>query len=284
MPDFSPLIVERTRDFTGREWVFTAIDAWLAAQPAARFFLITGEPGSGKTAIAARLAQFSAGHMEPPGNCTHLKREFLSGLYFCSARDHHWINPHTFTETLAGQLAARYAEFATALLAGNQAQEMHFTVRQSVGDVSAGQVIGIHIEHIDFKGVSPEDAFQWAVRKPLEALLHGRPDLQIVILLDSLDEALNYDGKISIASLITGTEYLPAGVRFIVTTSPEVDILRQLRGLSPAPSELPLTHGEADINSDQDIRRYIQDATHSELAMHSKPYIHDTYWSGGTVR
>ena len=48
--NFSAIIAERTRDFTGRAWVFAAIDRWLADPDAPRFFVVTGEPGIGKTA------------------------------------------------------------------------------------------------------------------------------------------------------------------------------------------------------------------------------------------
>jgi hypothetical protein len=47
--DFTSYITERTRDFTGREWVFQAIEAWLADFYGLRFFLLTGDPGSGKS-------------------------------------------------------------------------------------------------------------------------------------------------------------------------------------------------------------------------------------------
>ena len=57
------LIADRTRDFTGRGWVFQALDAWLADPHGKRGFLLTGEPGSGKTAVAARLVQMSRGEV-----------------------------------------------------------------------------------------------------------------------------------------------------------------------------------------------------------------------------
>jgi hypothetical protein len=57
LPDFSSYLAERTRDFTGREWVFAEIDCWLATPDASRLFTITGEPGIGKTTIAARMTQ-----------------------------------------------------------------------------------------------------------------------------------------------------------------------------------------------------------------------------------
>jgi hypothetical protein len=59
-------IAERADNFCGRRWVFEELDGWLARQPGGRYFLITGEPGSGKTAIAARLFQFSAGERSLP--------------------------------------------------------------------------------------------------------------------------------------------------------------------------------------------------------------------------
>jgi hypothetical protein len=40
--DFSAHIAERTQHFTGREWVFQAIDDWLADLSSTRIFLLTG--------------------------------------------------------------------------------------------------------------------------------------------------------------------------------------------------------------------------------------------------
>jgi hypothetical protein len=48
-------IDERARDFTGRLWLFLRIRQLLAGPPG-RLVLSAG-PGSGKTAVAARLAQ-----------------------------------------------------------------------------------------------------------------------------------------------------------------------------------------------------------------------------------
>lgn len=44
-------------NFIGRQWVFDEIKAWLAKSPAPRIFLLTGEPGIGKTAISAWSCQ-----------------------------------------------------------------------------------------------------------------------------------------------------------------------------------------------------------------------------------
>src|SRR5947209_6859824 len=106
--DFTGYIIESTHNFTGREWVFQAINDWLASPNGSRYFFLTGEPGSGKTAIACRLAQISQGAVTPSAGLTCLTPHFLSALHFCSARDSRWVNPYVFAESLALQLAGRY--------------------------------------------------------------------------------------------------------------------------------------------------------------------------------
>jgi hypothetical protein len=50
------LIEEKTEGFVGREFVFTAIEEFLASQPNG-YFIIEGEPGIGKSAILAKYVQ-----------------------------------------------------------------------------------------------------------------------------------------------------------------------------------------------------------------------------------
>jgi hypothetical protein len=52
--DFLPLIEDRTRDFIGRSFIFQEIDGCVSAMPSG-YILISGEPGIGKTALAAKL-------------------------------------------------------------------------------------------------------------------------------------------------------------------------------------------------------------------------------------
>ncbi len=48
---FTSDIAKLTENFTGRQWVFDDIDRWLK-ESEERFFILTGEPGVGKSAIA----------------------------------------------------------------------------------------------------------------------------------------------------------------------------------------------------------------------------------------
>ncbi len=54
--DFSPFIADKARGFVGRRFVFDAIDAFLGRAPSG-YFVLRGEPGIGKSAIMAQLAQ-----------------------------------------------------------------------------------------------------------------------------------------------------------------------------------------------------------------------------------
>jgi len=115
MIDFFDYIVDRTKDFTGREWVFAEIDRWLADEDGVKYFLLTGEPGSGKTAIAARLAQFSLGVVQPSKNCLQISSGFLAADHFCQARRADTAGPLEFTRNISRQLCA-IDDFAKHLL------------------------------------------------------------------------------------------------------------------------------------------------------------------------
>jgi WD40 repeat protein len=52
---FDGEINEHLASFTGRDWLFAKIDHWLADPAAEKIFWITGPPGIGKTALAAKL-------------------------------------------------------------------------------------------------------------------------------------------------------------------------------------------------------------------------------------
>jgi hypothetical protein len=64
--EFELLLDEKRRDFTGRHWLFEQIDAWRNS-PRERALLITGNPGSGKSALVAQLV-----HRNPGGQGARL--------------------------------------------------------------------------------------------------------------------------------------------------------------------------------------------------------------------
>jgi flagellar biosynthesis GTPase FlhF len=89
MDAYRNLIAERTRDFTGRKWGFAEIERWLSDPEGTRFFILTGEPGVGKTSITARLVQI---------------RTLAAHLYITSSkRTVEWIG---FIHRIGGQTSA----------------------------------------------------------------------------------------------------------------------------------------------------------------------------------
>src|SRR5690242_3917216 len=109
-------IMERTAGFSGREWVFERIHDWLKNPAGGRFYLLTAEPGAGKTAIAARLVQFSRGLANPPASCSLFQPGFVNAVHFCSANVGSWIDPTGFTRSVSLQLAASHPGFAALLV------------------------------------------------------------------------------------------------------------------------------------------------------------------------
>src|SRR5690242_14696041 len=87
--DFSEYIKERTTHFTGRDRVFAEIEIWLATPNAPNYFIITGEPGAGKTATAARLTQIRD----------------VAACHFCIARQANTIDPLNFARSISQQLS-----------------------------------------------------------------------------------------------------------------------------------------------------------------------------------
>ena len=224
--DFSAYIAERTRDFTGREWLFATIDRWLADPDAPQIFLLAGEPGIGKTTIAARQTQFSNDNAMPPADYAYVGDGFLSAVHFCSARNGGWISPDGFARSLSAQLAARYPAFAEAL-----ASDPRIHIEQKAGTVS-GTLIGAQITN--YHAETSEALFNDLVRTPLQALC-GRDGLSgpLTILVDGLDESLNYSGRTNIVHLLVACYDLPPQVRLLLTSRPVNGVLEPFRPLQP---------------------------------------------------
>lgn len=247
-PDFSDFISEKTRDFTGREWVFRRVDRWLSDAGGARTFLLVGGPGTGKSAILARLAQFSRGQIAADG-CPHLSANFLAYFHFCQARQDATLHPLRFVEALSQALAARHEPFAKALLESAQG-DRHITINatQSVGTAADGsRVQNIVIQNLNLGNLSARVAFDRVVRRPLEALYRDGFRESIVVLVDSLDEAQTWREEENIVTLLADTlddpRDLPPQVRFVMASRPDervlgaVDLAPTLDLIADAPAD-----------------------------------------------
>lgn len=231
--DFSDYIAELTQNFTGREWVFAKIDEWLATPDAPRYFIITGEPGIGKTALAGRLTQIRQ----------------CDAIHFCIARQADTIDPLNFVRSLSLQLS-RIEGFAQSLLKEKNVNiEVNINVQENIGPI-----IGVQIEDLMGGAESAAIAFSRVVASPLRQLYAGGFDRQVVILVDALDEAVRQQGAETIVSLLENVRGLPEPVRFLLTARLDADALRHFEELK-LPYLLLYAGREENL---QDVRKYVR--------------------------
>jgi hypothetical protein len=216
--DFDALIADRTQRFSGRQWVLDAVGRWLATPQDSRIFLLTGDPGTGKTAIAARIVQLHRGDPEA-GTVTGVAAGVLSAYHFCQASSTDTISPLDFVTSLAHSLAHRHPEYRKFLENQGSAQYRIEPVVNVHGDVApGGTVIGGQFNvMIEVRGGDAGPLFDQLLRRPLAALYAAGHRDAVTILVDSLDEALWFDADSNIAQLLRIAGDFPPQVRFLLT-------------------------------------------------------------------
>jgi WD40 repeat protein len=213
--DFLDTITGRTPNFTGREWVFLTIRQWLSDPNGYRYFLLTGEPGIGKTAISDRLTQFSC---SPDTHHPNLLPGFLTTVHRCSARDSFTVDPRGFAKSIGLQLAEQIPAFAQALKDIGEKQ-VNIKIDQQITTATNSNIQAIVIQNLDLSGLmTAQEAFNQVVLNPLHTLYQTGFDKPITILVDSLDEALTHSGDRTIVDLLSSLDSLPPQVRFILTS------------------------------------------------------------------
>ncbi len=252
--DFSKIIAKRTQNFSGRQWLFKTVDKWLTNPRDSQFLLIIGNPGTGKTAIASRLSQFST-REEKSSDFKRLKKDFLSAIHFCSG-DLNWRNPQVFTKSISLQLSERYAFFAKALLEnlGEGRIEININQRNNITEQAAALIV----KNLNIN-LSTEYSFSRLVWMPLKSLFQDDNSEEVIVLVDALDEALYYSGKINIVHLIANSQF-PKKTRFIITTRNDQQILNMFTN----PTVLKLDSSEFYSNYTDDISKYIKKRTSTE--------------------
>ncbi|MBW4499643.1 MAG: hypothetical protein KME57_08755 [Scytonema hyalinum WJT4-NPBG1] len=252
-PDFTDYVNDRIQNFTGRKWVFEKIHDWLSDPNSSRYFLLTGEPGSGKTAIAGQVYQHRLSQQAISKN---LIANFPNAAHFCSASRSTWVDPKNFSESIALQLS-QISEYAEVLLNIGE-KEVNIRVEQNLGTVKDSTVQGVVVNNLDVSGLrSGQEAFNRVVLDPLNTIYGNGFDKPITILVDSLDEALTFEGEKTIVDLLSAVQDLPEQVRFLLTSRPKIEALEPLQDRAVVYS---LTMGEGLQHSQEDVNQYVWQA------------------------
>jgi WD40 repeat protein len=246
-PSLDKHLLDRIAQFAGREWVLEQVAEWLNDLEAPRVLLITGEPGCGKTALAAWLTAPS--EALPSGPLKDI-RSVWTARHFCMAEGHdNSLLPTEFARLLAQQISERVPEFGPAVL-----EFVAPTVKgEARADINWGEVIGIQIKSLIISSPDPKEVYHRSVRKPLELLCEGKPNARFFILVDALDEALTTGAPRTIIDLLAGSEDFPPQVRFLLTSRPEPRVLEKFRRARLLKLSDPTFRSEVDA----DIRAYI---------------------------
>ena len=239
----------RAEVFVGREWILDEISTWLE-HGAERYLLLIGEPGWGKSALAAWLA----GAGPPPEDARAAAklasvRKGWGALHFCIARGQKGtVNPGLFTRRVAEQLAQRVGGFAPAAIE-RISPDLTVDVR---AEENWGTIIGVNIGRLILSAPNAQDVFNRAIREPLQDLARVQPGLEVRVLVDALDEGVMEEGT-TIVDLIAGAGDLPPGVRWVLTTRREPMVLDRFEGAKYINLDSELYAAAAT----EDVRAYI---------------------------
>ena len=226
--DFSAYMLSKRARFIGRDWLFSAIETWLA-RPSPRALLVRADFGVGKSALMAEFIHRDAQRTDDERR--------VVGYHFCQHDTRQTLRPVTFVRSLVAQLAGRISAYRDAL--------------------QASPDLLVQLERAE----DPGSMFEAAVLNPLTAI--PAPAGIKLVLIDALDESLENGAdpaelatstsSATIVSLLSAkVSRFPPWLRLLVTSRNNPAVLNRLKGAFGVQE----IDAEAGLNQD-DIERYV---------------------------
>ncbi len=229
--DFQNEIERLTQDFVGREWILDDLDTWVKTS-GDTFYILTGEAGVGKSAIAAHFTQI---------------RDDIAAFNFCIYGRGSTIIPSTVLRSLAAQLGKNLPDYGLALANTIKPTYLSVNVKIDVGTMNGGQVTAVIIRNLTIP--EPKQEVESLLTAPLNKL--DAPPRPVLLLIDSLDEAFRFSEKENLVTLLAGLNSLPHWVRVVLTSRPQERVMSYFASVA---KRVLVT--ESQLNR-EDLRRYV---------------------------
>ena len=223
--NFKIEIDRHVKNFYGREWIFKIISDWIKSER--KVFLLTGNPGVGKTAISAMLC-----HKYSDSAVYHLVK----------SNDLRKASSLECVLSLAFQLATRLPKYAEKLIDIDLEG-----IRKKIPDEHDFEDTESYLQYLhDYANT----VFDELIVQPLQDI--PKPLNNILIIIDALDEATKA-GKNELVSLIAEKfELTPLWLKLFITTRPIKSIVNKLAFFNP-------NHLKAEEERNlQDIQGYLE--------------------------
>ena len=220
--DFSSYLAYKSEGFVGRKWFFLELENIFEESPSTAGVLVTGEPGSGKSALMSQLicSPFSS----------LLIHENTIGYHLCEYSEKGKRNGARFVRNLVDQIAVKLPKYSEHVK-NNERLRMELDTRC----------------HKD-----PTSCFFTAIVGPLRKL--EQPNMLQFIVIDALDECFESDAKTSEILGILTSKILafPKWLKIIFTS----------RNLTSVTSRIPQVVNRmplyaADERNVNDLRFYV---------------------------
>jgi hypothetical protein len=244
-----PKIQQNMAYFSGRTWLLPLISDWFYATQE-RMLILTGEPGTGKSMVAAWLAGFGPPHSDLDQIYTGL-RDSIQAIHFFQFNTRN-TSPNALARNLAEQLLDNLPGFSDAL-AISLDDRIEIKPRMETGPLEAGATAtNLYIEKLDIDDLTDEISFDRLFHDPLNYWYKNFSAGQLLILLlDALDEAFLYNDGATL-SLLASLDDLPQDVRILATSRPNSRALASFAHVRM----IDLVADAPDVGAD--IRGYVE--------------------------